>query len=741
MINNNINFEQEIDILHEILEKREIEEDSNYLAWKQKFILVYGKNCTDLRLYISYLLIFLATISFIFEYILSKEDKERFYNISSKSLMELNDCLRTKKNFDIKNEISYFIPIIEQINEVKPNYIKSLLNQLEQKIISYPCAPEYKLDLAFQGILNSELRHGSGEFYTPPFLVKKMVNETYNFGDKALDPCCGSGNFIIEIIKQIMKKKADEESKAKAIEGIYGCDINPFSTYLTKLNLLFLTNLNFAGIGQHIFTYDFLLGGTSDLPNNFDLIIGNPPWYTLRDIESVELQNAIKLLSERLEIKPSPKNVLNIEMASLFFYHAKKEFLKVNGTIFFVMTKGVITGSNAARFRAFKGFKNIKLWRFNNLIETTFNIDFVCIFAQKASINEALNDFKIPVTKFTLNKTNQKLKYFDSLELIEECKEILIPYLIEKKNERIYVKKFIEEKKLDALLPLNESYYKRLFHKGADLNPRSLIFVKSKVLKNDLVEITPDSRIFKRAKVPWDRTFFDRAHVEKDYIFKVVKSTELVKFFIYDNYEVFLPLKKSTLEYSYEELKENAKIFYDQINKFYLSFKKDTTNHTSLMDNLDRWSKLINQRQCSNIKVVYNNSGSTVNSAVIQGEILITGDLSFYATENLEEAYFLSAILNSEITTNQIKIKKSSRHIFKLPFELSIKKFNDTDPTHQKLAELGKKAETIVKGVISSSSNDYIQIYSKKLIQNKLKVYLKTIMDQINKLTLAILSA
>ncbi|MFX0009135.1 MAG: hypothetical protein ACFE9R_02365, partial [Candidatus Hermodarchaeota archaeon] len=249
------------------------------------------------------------------------------------------------------------------------------------------------------------------------------------------------------------------------------------------------------------------------------------------------------------------------------------------------------------------------------------------------------------------------------------------------------------------------------------------------------------SRIFKKAKVPWDRTFFNHEYVEKDYIFKVVKSTELVKFVIYDDYEVFLPLKKSSLEYSYEDLKEKAKIFYNKVNKIYLFYKKDTTNHRSLMDNLDRWSKLINQRQRSNIKVVYNNSGSTVNSAVIQGDFLITGDLSFFATENIDEAYYLSSILNSEITTKQIKIKKSSRHIFKLPFELPIKKFHYADPTHQKLAELGKKAEIAVKEAINSFSNDYNQTYSKKLIQNKLKMRLKPIMDQINKLTLAILNA
>ncbi|MHA1458923.1 MAG: hypothetical protein ACTSQR_04580, partial [Promethearchaeota archaeon] len=112
-------------------------------------------------------------------------------------------------------------------------------------------------------------------------------------------------------------------------------------------------------------------------------------------------------------------------------------------------------------------------------------------------------------------------------------------------------------------------------------------------------------------------------------------------------------------------LKTHAKKFYDKINKIYLNKKKDSTMNKSLMDNLNRWAKLINTRQISKIKVVYNNSGSVVNSAVVQGDFLITGDLSFYSTNNMNEAYYLSAILNSPLMTKQVQIKKSSRHIFK----------------------------------------------------------------------------
>ncbi|MBD3254515.1 MAG: hypothetical protein GF383_05450 [Candidatus Lokiarchaeota archaeon] len=211
----------------------------------------------------------------------------------------------------------------------------------------------------------------------------------------------------------------------------------------------------------------------------------------------------------------------------------------------------------------------------------------------------------------------------------------------------------------------------------------------------------------------------------------MIKSTELLKFYVYDYYYVFLPLNKRDLSFQFNELRPHAQRFYLKINEIYMTNKKATTKHDSLMENLNRWSKLINDRQKAPIKVVYNNSGSTLNSAVIQGEYLITGDLSFFDTDNLKEAYYLSAVLNSSIIENQIKIKKSSRHIFKLPFETDIRRFNPLKKTHQKLADLGKESEIIVKKKISEINRNKSQLPSKfklqKIIFKEIKKQLKEI--------------
>jgi hypothetical protein len=121
---------------------------------------------------------------------------------------------------------------------------------------------------------------------------------------------------------------------------------------------------------------------------------------------------------------------------------------------------------------------------------------------------------------------------------------------------------------------------------------------------------------------------------------------------------------------------------------------------------------------------------------VIQGDYLITGDLSFFDTANLNEAYYLSAVLNSNLLTEQIKIMKSSRHIFKLPFNISIKKYDAVNYNHQQLVKLGKEGQNIVISVFKKTLEKNGGNYSKFKIQNILVQELKVILNHINKLVL-----
>ncbi len=714
-------FSQELDSLEKCL--LYIKEDkviyANFNQWKKTYSKVYNEKDLDYKLFISSAIIYYMGNLFLYKYVLKEnnylnDDKEGHLD-----LLKINGMINNRfQNLELFH-YSYFEPFIKNkiLNE---SFTKSLI-KISKHIFNLQIEPEFMFDYLIQNILSPLIRHGSGEFYTPPFLVKKMVVETYKIGEKTLDPCCGTGNFLIEILKTIINSDKSKKEKLEAIDNIYGYDINPLSILMLKITFLYLTKDLNSKLKLNLFTVNSLFNHPHIPKNKFDLIIGNPPWYTYRDVEIPNYQERIKNLAEELDIKPLPKNILNIEISSLFFFQAKNLYMNENAKIFFVITKGVITGSHASQFRNFKGFNNVKIWSFDKKIEQIFNIDFICLFAEKSENITEHQKLEVPAYHYTIKNNIENLDYFSNVNLILKKKDILIPYDVEKKGNKTYTKKLILKELNSELLPSGTSYYKKLFHKGADLNPRNLIFIQIKKRDNSCVEINPDKRIFNRAKKPWDKKEFTNELIEVKYIFKVIKSTELVKFYIYDNYNVFLPLTKEDLNFNYANLSKNAKKFYDKINSIYLKNKKSTTKNKSLMDNLNRWAKLINERQLSNIKVIYNNSGSILNSTVIQGDFLITGDLSFYATDDLQEAHYLTAILNSNLIAKHVRIVKSSRHIFKLPLDVLIKEFDKSNSNHLKLAELGRECCSIAKNI----TDDFIDINGPRISKIKVQEVLK----------------
>lgn len=100
----------------------------------------------------------------------------------------------------------------------------------------------------YQELIPSPLRHSLGEYFTPEWLVEYTLERVgYNGPDillkKYLDPCCGSGNFLIHTINRYKEqaKKAgwSSENILKGIlDHIYGFDLNPLAVLTARVNYL-----------------------------------------------------------------------------------------------------------------------------------------------------------------------------------------------------------------------------------------------------------------------------------------------------------------------------------------------------------------------------------------------------------------------------------------------------------------------------------------------------------------------
>jgi len=99
----------------------------------------------------------------------------------------------------------------------------------------------------YMSIIPKSIRHSMGEYFTPKWLAEYVIDnglkEINNVQWKAIDPCCGSGIFLIELIKKIVGKtniknmnKIDKANlKSKILDRVYGIDINPLSVLSARV--------------------------------------------------------------------------------------------------------------------------------------------------------------------------------------------------------------------------------------------------------------------------------------------------------------------------------------------------------------------------------------------------------------------------------------------------------------------------------------------------------------------------
>lgn len=100
----------------------------------------------------------------------------------------------------------------------------------------------------YMSIIPQSVRHSMGEYFTPEWLANRVVSEALTLIDKpdwrAIDPCCGSGIFIISLIKKIVGgrsiRELSETEKAAIVESVLnrvtGIDINPLSVLSARVS-------------------------------------------------------------------------------------------------------------------------------------------------------------------------------------------------------------------------------------------------------------------------------------------------------------------------------------------------------------------------------------------------------------------------------------------------------------------------------------------------------------------------
>jgi len=248
----------------------------------------------------------------------------------------------------------------------------------------------------FLSKINPDKKKKTGTYYTPPSLVELILNEKLpinnketKYNVKTLDPSCGSGIFLVESFKRLVKryenkhnKKLSDFNELKRLltENIYGIEINSqsikvtaFSLYLALVDELnpktFWQNKNYRlpylindandptlkEQGNNLFCRDTIETNNEIESIEFELVVGNPPFGTKNLLPSI--------------INYSSKYGFAKEMV-LPFLHKATQFSK-NGDIVLIFNTKVLTNTGGT-------YQKFRKWLFNDCyVEKIYNFSIL----------------------------------------------------------------------------------------------------------------------------------------------------------------------------------------------------------------------------------------------------------------------------------------------------------------------------------------------------------------------------
>jgi methylase of polypeptide subunit release factors len=432
----------------------------------------------------------------------------------------------------------------------------------------------------------------------------------------------------------------------------------------------------------------------------FDLVVGNPPWVSLRYIENLGYQAFLKKTVFEYKLLESRQTDLftQLDTSTIFYVRAADTYLTRDGVLAFVMPRSVLTG--AKQHVAFKKQSKPPMAIVKVLdaeeVEPLFNVDACSIIAKKGGSTS------YPVASVLLSGT------------------------LPEKNLRLKKATKYLTMKEDKYSPVTQDEKKSWYHgqvlSGACIYPRTLWFVSFVPSRFGFNPNEPslESLVLPDAKEPW-RSVRLADLVERDFIFATMTG-KFVLPFKPQFQPVVLPLKidgeKLTILTS-EDLRKDGKLkMANWLAAAENAWKKNATatslrNFPRAMDYMNYHNKLVLQKQDLKYYVVYTASGSHIAAAVVDrkkipdfevGRIKISpsgfvADVKtfWFGTNDVEEAHYLAAILNSDVLDQKIKPYQSKgkfgpRDICRLPFEFNIPKFDPENDLHRQIAALGAQA-------------------------------------------------
>jgi hypothetical protein len=446
----------------------------------------------------------------------------------------------------------------------------------------------------------------------------------------------------------------------------------------------------------------------------FDLVIGNPPWLSLRYIKSPDYQKFVKDQMAALSIKPKgAKLVTQLELGALFFAECARNYLREGGTIAFVMPRSVLIHRQHEEFMKFQfGPFGVRCQRVLDLgdVAPLFSVPACVVMGQKVGKGGAATVYPVPRSVFSGRLPRKNVGWEEAQRLLKRQEGHWSP----------------------TAAPARSSHYLSKFRQGATIVPRRLWFVR--LVSDPMLGFDPAAPLVETdptlpAKKPWKEIEM-RGQVEAQALYASVLSTDILPFYCLRLRPVVLPL---ALEGDRPVLLSSADAFrrgLRHLGGWLERAEAEWTAHktakapAALNDWVDYLGKVTAQfPPGGRYVVVYCSAARETAGAVIDTadglQTLVDGlafslsglavehQVYWYAADNRTEAFYLAAWVNSQAVDEAVRPRAMwgryrERHIEKRIVEIGPPRFSASDAAHAEMAALAEQAAGAVAALVPS---------------------------------------
>ncbi len=492
------------------------------------------------------------------------------------------------------------------------------------------------------------------------------------------------------------------------------------------------------------------------LKQQFDFIIGNPPWLSYRYISDPDYQDEIKRRAvDKYKIAPkSQKLMTQMELATVFLAHSMATFAKKDAHLAFVMPRGVLNSDQHQNLitRKYSTETKLKLTGYWDLWDVTplFNVPACVLFAIRYPLTGSAKDV-LPVLEWSGTLPARDVNWeVAKTRLTNERKDGRVIYL----GSRAAL-----STAPGATAPSKPSQYLEVFRQGATIVPRTFYFVVVDELKGKPNEgvtywAKTDPEQATLAKKPYDDISLS-GQVESQFIYSTVLGRHILPFAIDAPATVVLPVDSSNHKLTVmksdklnsEGYREFGK-WMSEAEKLWTTKRGDKAAKQTLYERLDYQGELTNQSLVQRFLVLYNAEGTNVAASLFDRHehslpLIVEHTVYWAAFASRQEADYLCAILNSQTVNLAIKPFQAvgllgERHIQKKLLELPLPTFNHENETHVTIAVRGAEARKSVEVVTRSEEFKTATTVARQ--RAMIRTHLKKELGQIDQLVTKLLS-